>query len=702
LHAGGHGAHVDADGLDVAAYAAVVESIRAPVVRLGHACDKALGAVRDMVDAALDGRRQAEASSDTGVVAAQMARLRFEISAALQTFHEDYDRAVHDLGALPVDADGRAPGAATEERLYIVHFFVLSLREFAGELLDILPPVAAVCLPPLPFAQAAKQGVRPRALWASTRAFGAWVLVHFRALWNTGVTTDMEMCHESVQSLHAPRPSGWTQRAARAVWRVGMWARRPNVRFATKCALLVTLLSLPCYWNIDAYFEFHRQRMDWMVISAAAIMVPTVGGSALVSVYRVLGTCAGGLAAFVVYETSQNAPLLTYALLVLFSVPCFHIMLHGRYPRIGQFALVTFGVVLINKCIAREDQVDSAGELAVRRTASVALGVLAGMAATLYVWPFEARVRVRHALSWWLLTASRLYEQLWRVLWQSYPTPAQELVAGDSAAIIVLGGDEGQRPDTVRDYLDSELHMQGALLEIRELLSDTLNEPRLKGRFPMESYQRILNACQRVLDTMVAARWVMLPVSAADPSLPLDECEYDALAAPTTCAADVEERPLLDMDMGYASRTPSGSTATPSSPESSNDASALRLIRQHVEQDLLQRTAAERTHRDALVSLTMYVLASALVLKSPLPAMLPPVEAAQQQVAHAMRCVLDAPAEPDSSEAGLAQVQASVGRIRYVFYYTQVMLGRQIVHELAIIEAVMRELYGSTHPQWSV
>ncbi|KAJ1734094.1 hypothetical protein LPJ61_001251 [Coemansia biformis] len=752
LHAGGHCESTDAavDGLDAAAYEAVVQRIRAPVMRLGHACDKALAAVHSMIDAALDGRRQpAEAADSVDLVEARVARLRYEISAAVQMFHEDYDRAVHELGSLPGDTGECAAGAtAVEERLYIVHFFVLSLREFVGELLDILPIVAAVCRPPPPLALAAKQGLQPRSLWAAARSLGGWVLVHFRMLWDTGATTELELYHESAQSLHAPRPTGWLQRAARAVWRVLMWARRPNVRFATKYALLVTLLSLPCYWSIDVYLEFRRQRMDWMVISAAAIMVPTVGGSALVSVYRVLGTCAGGLVAFVVYETSQDAPVVTYVLLVLFSVPCFHIMLHGRYPKIGQFALITFGVVLISKCIAREDQAESAGELAARRTASVALGVLAGMAATMYVWPFEARVRVRQALSWWLLTASRLYEQLWCTLWLAYAAPAHALPASGSAALKLGGGDEEcavggpQHPDTVRDYLDSELRLQGALLEIRSLLSDTLNEPRLKGRFPMETYQRIINASQRVLDTMVAARWVMLPVPTAEVlEPPADECGQGAATAPNDCASDdagEDERLLLDLpaevlvpvvqlrreqlDAGatYARHAESDQTAA-SSPlgpwqgqpvnysAAAGDAAAEDgeqvswLIRRRVERDLLRRTAAERMHRDSLVSLTMYVLASALVLKSPLPAMLPPVEAAQQQVARAMRSVLDMPADPDvdgdgSDAEASERVRRVVARARYVFYYLHVILGRQIVHELAIITGLMRELYGSTRP----
>ncbi|KAJ1942566.1 hypothetical protein EC988_006453, partial [Linderina pennispora] len=525
-------------------------------------------------------------------------------------------------------------------------------------------------------------------------------------------------------------------------------------------------------------------------------MVPTVGGSALVSVYRILGTCAGGLAAFLVYEVGKDTPPLAYALLVMFSVPCFHIILNGKYPKIGQFALITFGVILINKWVAREDQMESAFSLAMRRTLSVAFGVMAGMLVTMYVWPYEARVRVRQALSWWLQTGSMLYDQLWNSLWLSYATPAQKaaahsaLQAGQAQAVSEPA--EWHALTTVRDYLDNELQLQDSLMEIQTLLNDTQNEPRLKGPFPIDAYKRILNACQRVLDAMVAARWVMLPVpmvvasrldqfpplppaaserpatadtiqktdtfrgnefgapappelvvdttelapierlSAADIKNQLDNCrqhrrhsssESDegghgystfptarrsqprmsqsssvSLPDSTTDSSVLESgntteeeegRILLDLPIGMASTVMlereqleldrlviSGQHSTPHSPrlrpQSSGSVGRSSLanadaydsddddeIHSHgyvreryegeisqriskiVEEDLLKRTAAVREQRDALVALTMYVLASALILKTPLPAVLPPIHAAQRRVAKALSDILD-------------------------------------------------------------
>ncbi|KAJ2808908.1 hypothetical protein H4R20_000553 [Coemansia guatemalensis] len=770
-----HGADTPDGEIDRAAYAAVIQRIREPVVSLAHTCDGALEAVSDMVNAALGGAQPQPQADSTDSVMQRIARLREEIVAAIQAFDEDYGEAIGDLavpeeyglgataGAAPPSPDA-APGLGasrtTEEQLFIVHFFVFGLREFVDELVGLLPQIAGVCRAPEPALQALqRQGKQPRELARSVRALARWALAHLRALWDTGATTELETRYEVAQytdprSLHAPRPMGRMQRIGRAVWRACTWMRRLNVKFATKYALLVTLLSLPCYVSMDMYAGFRRHRMDWMVISAAAIMVPTVGGSAVVSVYRVLGTCAGGLAAFLVYEAGEGTPWLMYLLLVVFSVPCFHIMLHGRYPKIGQFALITFGVVLINKWIAREDQAESAGGLAAMRTGSVALGVVAGMATTMYVWPFEARVRLRQALSWWLLTGALLYDQLWGSAWQSFVAepevperrltvepemPVRRTATDLQASSTAAESDEDggwHALNTVREYLDSEMQLQSSLLEIRTLLSDTQNEPRLKGPFPAAVYGRIISACQRMLDAMVAARWVMLPLPMVVASQPQSfapetdnsqeeywyrrsESAARSPASGLSSGGDSDDldagltedesqgRRMLDMPIGLASsvllereRMEAECLLAPPPPDvhTADAEDIARQIRQSVERDLLRRTAAVREHRDALLSLTMYVLASALVLKTPLPAVLPPIQAAQRRVGEAMADILDPPTgdAADTREGpASAAARRAVARVRYVFYYTQVMLGWEVVHELSIVGGLMRELYGS-------
>ncbi|KAJ2704207.1 hypothetical protein FB645_003441 [Coemansia sp. IMI 203386] len=713
-------------------YADVVGRIRAPVMRLGDACDRALMGVGELADRVLGGQ---------ACVLEDVEELRNDLQDAIGAFQRDYGVAVEGLAAHEqadpeeVAQAGADLSASVEEQLFIVHFFVFSLREFADELVDMLLPAAVdLCRPPLTPMQTLVRGLRePRRIYRRAQSFGRWIVGKLRILCDTGATAELERRYEMAQfadprSLHSQRPTTTVQRLSRSIWHVLMWTRRLNVKFATKYALLVTLLSLPCYWDIDTYWGFRERRLEWMVISAAVIMVPTVGGSALTSTYRVLGTCSGGFIAFVAYEAGCGIPWFTYLLLVAFSIPCFWFILRSSYPKIGQFALITFGVVLVNKWVAREDQGEGAGVLAARRTLAVALGALAGMAVTLYVWPYEARVRVRQALSWWVLTAAVLYERLWNTLWSSDSGKTSEWCA----------------VATVREYLNSELQLQSALVEIRALVGHTLNEPRLKGPFPTDKYQRIINACQRMLDAMVAARWVMLPMPMALviehaplPGRPSSESESESesddsqssvspactdqmsnttnssresrlslLDLPIALASTVlMEREQLGMDnrlaMFTSSSTPLPSPASYRSCSGSGDEDEdIAAIRQAVEKELLRQTASEREHRDALVSLTMYVFASALVLKTPLPAVLPPIYAAQRRVAEAMddllgldRIALDAASNNNSNSSAL--VQRAVARTRYVFYYTQVMIGWELVQELSIIGGLLRELYGS-------
>ncbi|KAJ2778298.1 hypothetical protein GGI15_004210 [Coemansia interrupta] len=563
----------------------VAAAVRAPVMALAHACQRALSAAETLVADALGSRRAGDER--------RCSLVRGDMAAALSAFEADYGRAVGTLAAAP--DDGQAPG--DDHRVLAVHFFVFGLRDFAGQIADaLLPAVAAVCRPPPTVRATLRRELLDGArLRVHVRRLGGWLAAQLRVLCDTGATSALEARHEiggsaNPTALHnAARPS-----LGRGVWRVSMWLRRPNVRFATKYALLVTLLSLPWYWSIDAYWAARMRRLEWTVVSAAAIMAPTVGGSAVVSVYRVLGTCAGGLAAFLAFEAAAGCALVAYVLLVAVAAPCFHVMLRGRYPKIGQFALVTFGVVLVNRWVASEDQGEGAGDLALRRTLAVALGVAAGMLASAYVWPFEARVRLRQALSWWLLTAHVLVARQW---------------SGDSADAAAAAA--------------AELQLQGALVETRALLADTLNEPRLKGPFPVDAYQHVINACQRMLDAVVAARWVA----------------------------------------------------------AGEEAAVARIA----------DAAAERQHRDALLALTMYVLASALVLKTPLPEVLPPIHGAQQGVAAALAGLLDPAEHADTAEDRRA------AHARYVFYYTHVLLAGELVDELAIVARLMRALYGASY-----
>ena len=53
-----------------------------------------------------------------------------------------------------------------------------------------------------------------------------------------------------------------------------------------------------------------------------------------------------------------------------------------------------------------------------------------------------------------------------------------------------------------------ELHLQSQLADLRNLLEQTVNEPRLKGPFPYSFYKEVLLSCERIIDRLHSMRCV--------------------------------------------------------------------------------------------------------------------------------------------------------------------------------------------------
>jgi hypothetical protein len=99
------------------------------------------------------------------------------------------------------------------------------------------------------------------------------------------------------------------------------------------------------------------------------------------------------------------------------------------------------------------------------------------------MWPYEARKEVRYGLSDLLLKLSWQYYQL-------------------------NGTMEG--PTNEKDDTTALLDLQQHLYHLSDLLKHTPNEPRLKGRFPFETYHTMLDSCQSILNNLVMMQRVLL------------------------------------------------------------------------------------------------------------------------------------------------------------------------------------------------
>ncbi|KAJ1974516.1 hypothetical protein H4R34_004691 [Dimargaris verticillata] len=453
-------------------------------------------------------------------------------------------------------------------------------------------------------------------------------------------------------------------------------------------------------------------------------MVPTVGGSTSVSVYRVLGTIMGGLAAFVVYvvchglrqlaltgaglpvglgwlhwlldDSLLSFPLIYPLAIFLVTLPGFHILLNTGYPKVGQFSLITFSVVLLNKMQGGEDSDVDIADIAVDRTVAVVAGVIIGLLVNVYIWPYEARTEIRSQLSALFIHMSVLYDKLvsafsGRIEGSQDLSPTSHLVppngarAGDidrptlaryplpSSQTFYAMANQPLLPQ-LRSLFDTELALQKSVLELNGLLKLTPHEPRLKGPYPTHVYRRVLASCQTILDKLVAVR----------------------------CAAAKHLWQLRSSQLPF----PTNESAAHLT-DSHSDLSPVSQFTQ----DLLRPCQRERANFVGCTLLYFYILASALLLKTPLPPFLPPIGQAHRKLVDKVRKLeqWQRYQRQRSDPNGLAQpthdamrgsgegrrpTKPAPDHMYYMFYYAQVELFADIVHELESLGQGMVELFG--------
>ena len=62
--------------------------------------------------------------------------------------------------------------------------------------------------------------------------------------------------------------------------------------------------------------------------------------------------------------------------------------------------------------------------------------------------------------------------------------------------------------DHTVNFVEMEMHLQISLIKLGTLLDFSRHEPRLKGPFPIQPYESVLQSCQRMLDALHSLRTV--------------------------------------------------------------------------------------------------------------------------------------------------------------------------------------------------
>jgi hypothetical protein len=369
--------------------------------------------------------------------------------------------------------------------------------------------------------------------------------------------------------------------------------------------------------------------MDWVLITVTAVMTPTVGGTNIVALLRVMATILGSIVAVLFYQFVPHNGNLLLILSSLFSIPCFWMILNHKHGRFGFFSLLSFNLIVpyMYNHRSEPDQIELF-ELAFMRCAAVSAAVLIGLFITVYIWPFEARKELRTGMSDLLIQFSWLYKQLVSEYSESIPaddnTSYSQLVkkAIEQSNRAITSAEElnalaKRNEERALQFQQVELQLQVNIVELQGLLIHAPNEPRLKGAFPAKTYEAMLTSCQNILDKFLSIRIVIL-----------------------------------------------------------KDVWATQVRR-----DLMLPASQELMEMAGSVLLYFYLLASALQLKTPLPPYLPPAEKAREQLMAKLQQLPKMAHVKKVSSMNISE-EWIVNDECYMVYYAYVIMMESIIIEL--------------------
>ncbi|KAI8047969.1 Fusaric acid resistance protein-like-domain-containing protein [Gilbertella persicaria] len=381
--------------------------------------------------------------------------------------------------------------------VYLVYFFVFCLLEFAKELMTLVESVQYVF-------EDMEELDRSQSVFAWTRYLWTRKLDYYsqsEKMMAQNMHSFVPNNSNTFNTLHTPSPKTNIRRFLLSLWGFFSQFRSHHVKFAFKSMLTAELISVLAFIPLTRPY-FTNLKMEWTLVTVMAVMTPTVGGTNLGAILRILATIIACFLAAVIYTLFEHNTFMLWLWTWLVSIPSFWMILNHKHGRFGLFSLLAYNLIVLYKFNHRDDASFDVFELTWTRCLAVSLGVLIGLFVTAYVWPYEARTQVRKGLSDLLLRLSWLYKQLVSVYSEDN---VYEATSTNALSILI-------EPNRARASVlqKIELGIQVELLNLQTLLVHAPNEPRLKGPFPVKTYSAMLTCCQNILDKLLAMRIVIL------------------------------------------------------------------------------------------------------------------------------------------------------------------------------------------------
>uniref|UniRef100_A0A0K3CLP7 DUF221-domain-containing protein n=2 Tax=Rhodotorula toruloides TaxID=5286 RepID=A0A0K3CLP7_RHOTO len=469
-------------------------------------------------------------------------RLQQELEQDLALFRREHSKAVKILyrslpektffgGDLESSLAQGETGGAPNENLFRIYHFCFNLEEWAGELLALV----SIFIRLRATDEAMRQDLRQaRARWGRIANVGS-VLASI----STGRQFDSTLTQKAEQLGRHKHRSVFPEiidgalsshqvdaaelpilaRVKLSLWHLAYHLRQPNLRFAIKTGAGAAILSAPAF--IPSLRPLWLTwRGEWSVISYMVIAAPSLGQTNFLAFGRIAGTAFGAAVALACWTAFPENALVLPVLGALFSAPCFYVAVSRPHlAATSRFVLLTFNLTCLYAFNLREIDVPI-GSIAFHRSAAVIFGVAWGLIVNSYVWPFEARRKLRSGLSEFFVNISHFYERIVRTYSSAGDLAEDATDFGETSPLL--------RSEAEDLFSSMELELQLTLIRVSALLSATRHEPRIKGPFPVAPYRDVLAACQSMLDSLTAIvrmtrRDAWLKVVRRDFVLPVNE-----------------------------------------------------------------------------------------------------------------------------------------------------------------------------------
>lgn len=269
----------------------------------------------------------------------------------------------------------------------------------------------------------------------------------------------------SVDVDKVPRLQYWRLRLAHSVT---VFRDSRHSRYALKFALGVCMLSI---WPfIDDWRTWYADvRGHWSIIFFLVCMEITRGFVFRSAVLKGIGSFCGGLLAVAVYSLGTVDDMNSIPLMACLTLCCmlfiFKIALHPRFGKAGLVAALAFNLVL-----GVGASTDKPWVAFLKRTATQFTGILVACIITVLFSPYHARRELKNEL---------------------------ELALDDLASCFQESVYDRDRNLSLEDSMRKKLRYA------QELLRYTKFEPSLRGRFPSEVFEEIIEDTSALADLLL-------------------------------------------------------------------------------------------------------------------------------------------------------------------------------------------------------